>query len=317
LATEAWINARNGDGVVVARGGPARGYALFLQGGKPRFAIRSSNEVSTVGADQEVTGRWVHLAGVLTADKKLQLYVDGKLAATADGRELITGEPKQPLEIGMDDGGAVGDYPSPFGFRGLIDEVRVYYGTVSASDIEKHFSNPADASTQEATLVLHCSLDEGKATDASGNQNHGTVEGVVTAKGKFGDALKFTGVKRRRRPQLPHAVEYQWSHEIPLHVRAMVVAGKTLFIAGPPDVLDEEEAVKAYGTREIQAKLAQQVAALEGKQGALLWAVSAANGEKLAEYSLDALPVWDGMAAAGVRLYLSTRSGKVLCLLGR
>jgi len=33
----------------------------------------------------------------------------------------------------------------------------------------------------------------------------------------------------------------------------------------------------------------------------------------MAEYKLDSLPVWDGMAAANGRLYLATKSGKVLC----
>jgi outer membrane protein assembly factor BamB len=57
----------------------------------------------------------------------------------------------------------------------------------------------------------------------------------------------------------------------------------------------------------------QQEAALDGRDGALLWAVSAADGGKLAEYKLDAPPVFDGMAAAGGRLYLSTVDGHLQC----
>ena len=38
------------------------------------------------------------------------------------------------------------------------------------------------------------------------------------------------------------------------------------------------------------------------------------DGTRLAEHPLDAPPVWDGMAAASGRLYLSTADGKVLCL---
>lgn len=52
---------------------------------------------------------------------------------------------------------------------------------------------------------------------------------------------------------------------------------------------------------------------LESRQGAVLYAVSASDGEKLAEYKLDSLPVWDGMAAANGRLYLAMKDGKVLC----
>jgi len=48
-------------------------------------------------------------------------------------------------------------------------------------------------------------------------------------------------------------------------------------------------------------------------RGALLWAVSAVDGKRLAQLELDALPVWDGMAAAKGRLYLTTADGSVRC----
>ena len=96
----------------------------------------------------------------------------------------------------------------------------------------------------------------------------------------------------------------------------MVLADGTLFIAGPPDVVDEEYAFRRVGDPEMDARLAKQDAALRGEEGALLWAVSAADGHKLAELRLKALPAFDGMAAAGGRLYLVTTDGKVLCFQG-
>ncbi len=108
-------------------------------------------------------------------------------------------------------------------------------------------------------------------------------------------------------------IEHSWSQEIPLHVRAMVLADKTLFIAGPPDLIDEEAAFDRPADPGIRAKLPEQVAALEGRKGAILRAVTAADGRMLAELKLDAPPVWDGMAAARERLYLSATDGKVLC----
>ena len=97
----------------------------------------------------------------------------------------------------------------------------------------------------------------------------------------------------------------------------MVLAGGTLFVAGPPDVLDEEAAVKRRWDDDVQQQLAEQDAALEGRRGASLWSLSAADGKRLAELKLESMPVWDGMAAAGGRLYLSTADGKVLCLAKR
>ena len=60
-------------------------------------------------------------------------------------------------------------------------------------------------------------------------------------------------------------------------------------------------------------RIFEQDAALAGEQGALLWAVSAENGQKLAEYTLDSLPVFDSLIAAGGHLYMTTTDGEVLC----
>lgn len=67
----------------------------------------------------------------------------------------------------------------------------------------------------------------------------------------------------------------------------------------------------------IQQAFAGQIEAMAGGRGGMLWALSLSDGEKLAEYKLDAPPVFDGMIAAGKRLYVSDTSGRVLCLAGR
>jgi len=119
---------------------------------------------------------------------------------------------------------------------------------------------------------------------------------------------------RRRMVQHP---EYRWSRSVPMLVRAMVKAGDTLFIAGPPDVVDEEEAFRGVGDPELDKKLAAQDAAMLGAEGAVLWAVSAADGEKLAELRLESLPAFDGLIAARGRLYLVTTDGAVVCFAGK
>jgi len=123
------------------------------------------------------------------------------------------------------------------------------------------------------------------------------------------------------RQDLPETVQsalgYQWKMDKPdIQVRAMVLADKTLFIAGPPDIVDEEEAFFALSDAEVLAQLAEQNALLEGRDGARLWAVSAKDGKKLSEFRLDSLPVWDGMIASGGKLFLTTMNGEVACLSG-
>jgi outer membrane protein assembly factor BamB len=110
------------------------------------------------------------------------------------------------------------------------------------------------------------------------------------------------------------AVKFKWQvDKPPLQVRAMVLANKTLFIAGPPDIVDEEDAFFRLSDSAVLEKLAEQSALFEGKNGASMWAVSAKDGKRLAEYKLDSLPVWDGMVASGGKLYLSTMNGEVAC----
>ena len=117
------------------------------------------------------------------------------------------------------------------------------------------------------------------------------------------------------RPPLTRFV-CEWSKAAPAVVRAMVLAGSTLFVAGPPDVLDEEEGSRSLGEAVTQSRLAEQAAAMDGARGALLLAVSAADGRRLAAWRLAATPVFDGMATASGRLFISTTDGKVLCLAG-
>ncbi len=89
-----------------------------------------------------------------------------------------------------------------------------------------------------------------------------------------------------------------WSSDIPLTGKAIVLAGDVLFVAGTPVVFPEDDLARAY----------------EGRMGGILWAASASNGEKLAQYTLDAPPVWDSLAAANGMLFFSLADGRVVCM---
>lgn len=85
---------------------------------------------------------------------------------------------------------------------------------------------------------------------------------------------------------------------MPVRAYGVVLAGEKLFLAGPPDVMPEKDPHASF----------------DGRLGAKLWAVKAADGEKLAEHKLDTLPVFDGLIAAGGRLYMSATDGSARCL---
>lgn len=132
-------------------------------------------------------------------------------------------------------------------------------------------------------------------------------------------APKPTGKKARR--QSPRTrLARRWELPAPaVLANAMVLAGGNLFLAGPPDVADEEQTYGfVYGADdELHRQLRRQEQAWQGAQGALLWVVSAETGEKLSEMTLPAIPVWDGMIAAEGRLYAALKDGTILCLGGK
>jgi len=306
-SVEAWIKSDRPDGVVLARGGGIHGYALYLRGGVPHFAIRSTEKLTSVAGPVKVLGRWVHLAGVLTADKELQLYIDGQLAASAGTPQLITADPAVAMQIGADEGGA-GPCQAPCPFEGVIDEVRIYRRALSEEEIRGHAAATTAPATKEG-LVLAYPFDRPDAIDSSGQKNDGTVEGVQVVEGKIGRALRFNG-KGGAGGQ--YRVQLAWTQDVPLLVRAMVLSGERLVVAGPPKLIDEEQAFKHFDDPEVKKTLASQEAAWQGSQGGLLRIVSTVDGHTIAETRLDAPPVFDALAAAGKRLYLSTLDGKVL-----
>jgi len=111
------------------------------------------------------------------------------------------------------------------------------------------------------------------------------------------------------------AVNFRWSMDQPaLIARALTVAGDTLFIAGPPDLIDERQAFHCPDDPQVQAKLRRQAEALEGRAGGQLWVLAKADGKLASRYVLDTIPVFDGMAAAGGSLYMATVDGRVICL---
>ena len=119
---------------------------------------------------------------------------------------------------------------------------------------------------------------------------------------------------RRKKPFRP---VYDWTHVTPVLGRALAMAGDTLFVAGPPDVVDQEASLVGMTPEEAEPLLARQRDAYEGKAGGILLAVSTEDGSKQAAYALDTIPVFDGLAAADGRLLMTTVDGRVLAFAGK
>ena len=175
------------------------------------------------------------------------------------------------------------------------------------------FFTSAGVGARGTGAVLAFSFDDDKARDASGNNNDGVIDGAKAVKGRIGRALRFSGGGRHARE---FTVNHHWTKGLPIYVRAMALADGLLFVSGTPDTLDEEKTFHEINRPEAQERLTTYADAFAGKKGATLAVVSAANGETIAQYELDAPPVFDGLAAARGRLYMALTDGKVLCMSG-
>jgi outer membrane protein assembly factor BamB len=319
ITIAAWVKTSAKNGTVLVRGAQAIGFGLVIIDSKPRMLVRVGKKTHQAISAKPIGKNWTHIAGVLRKSGEVEVYIDGEMTGSAKGAKLLTGDPMITMKIGCDDTHQL--LPQRLaGFDGAIDEVMLFHRALSAGDI-KAAGGKLDAK-QLAGLVLHIDFEKGKARDKSAGRNNGQLDtkSGLTVKGPRGDAMVFkpgTGkrppAEKRRRRRSAGSVAFRWTKDCPIMVRAMTLADKTLFIAGPEDLLDEDAAFKAFPNPNAKKQIADQQAALAGKRGAILKAVDPETGDTLAEYKLTAPPVFDGMIAAGRKLYLVTTDGKLVC----
>ena len=145
---------------------------------------------------------------------------------------------------------------------------------------------------------------------------------------KVAQVKNFPGMKIDKSLGLPHGpratarkpYDCKWEDNTPrLLVRAMVSTKDCLFVAGPKDIMDEKDYVfrgAARGYEQHKRDLKSQSDIWKGKDGGMLHAVSKKDGTRIAEHRLDAIPVFDGMIAVEGKLFVSLRSGHLICLGG-
>ena len=142
-------------------------------------------------------------------------------------------------------------------------------------------------------------------------------------KGKHGTSFEFHGLGRFAlcgKGTPAKTGEMDWAVQVPsLRMKAMAMAGGTVFVAGRSDEI--AELGKYAKMRPIPRKALYDVAALSAGLGderryppdGRLMAFSAADGGKLGKVALPSPPVFDGLAAARGKLYVSCLDGKLRC----
>ncbi|MDR1268815.1 MAG: sulfatase-like hydrolase/transferase [Planctomycetaceae bacterium] len=124
-SAEAVIRTEQTDGVILAYGGSRHGYSLFLKSGKPNFAVRIDGKVFNVTVDNSVANKIsTALKGVITPEKKAELYVDNKKVASISLPDFIVENPAESLQVGTDLGGNVNGLALPV-FKGWIEHIEI------------------------------------------------------------------------------------------------------------------------------------------------------------------------------------------------
>jgi arylsulfatase A-like enzyme len=126
LIVSAEIEPATGEGVIVAQGGAAQGYSLYLKDGRLTFAVRVARQLSVVQSTTPLEKGRCRVEARLTEGGRIELAVNGKLVVQGKATGLIASQPARGLSVGRDDV-AVGDYAAPNAFSGKIENVQIRF----------------------------------------------------------------------------------------------------------------------------------------------------------------------------------------------
>jgi len=205
ITVEAWIKTSTAQAQIVGKAdwSADTGYFMYLDGSSHvRFNAKGGGVQGLAITPSTYTdGVWHHCAGTYIPGTSVNIYIDGVLK-----NSVTSGIPSSidtvdiPLLIGAN------DELNVF-FNGLIDDVRIYNYSRTASQVMEDYTAGASRlggqSVGEADPwggalpVAYWRMDENTgvlAQDASGNGNNGTLtNGPTWTQGKNGPCLKFDG----------------------------------------------------------------------------------------------------------------------------
>jgi len=114
-----------GEGVIVAQGGEADGYSLYIRNRRLHFTTRIRSRITTVTSTEKIQpGAAVILARFLKTGEITMTGAGTKASGKAAGPLAV--QPIDGLQVGRDTGGPVGTYQAPFTFTGEIITVDLH-----------------------------------------------------------------------------------------------------------------------------------------------------------------------------------------------
>ncbi len=125
LTIQCDVETKARDGVIVAHGGAAVGYTLYLKEGRVVFAVRQpAKEVVRITSPSAIGDKTL-IEARLSADGTMKLSLDGKEVATGKSDGPLKRQPAEAFCLGHDDGQPVDDYDGKKLFQGTIRNLKV------------------------------------------------------------------------------------------------------------------------------------------------------------------------------------------------
>ena len=124
LAISATVS-KIGNGVIIAQGGPVVGYSVYIKDNHLHFTTRNDRMPTTIVDENPLPEAPIEIRATLDKMGTMMLMVNGKMVATGQADGALASMPGDGLQVGRDKGGAVGDYRSPFAFKGAIEKAKV------------------------------------------------------------------------------------------------------------------------------------------------------------------------------------------------
>ena len=118
------VEPQPADIVIVAHGGSAMGYTLYLKDHRAVFAVRHRQQVTRITSAELPTGRLTFQAQ-LTPEAKLALTVNGKSADPVKAPGLLAGQPVEDFNVGFDAKMTVDDYDGAKVMQGSIHKLSI------------------------------------------------------------------------------------------------------------------------------------------------------------------------------------------------
>lgn len=189
---EFWINSTDDAAYILNKGAIASSnggnwVGLEYKNGALRFAVDddvTKSEVQWAEGSTIFDGNWHHV--VLARDvvaKTLFMYVDGELKNSADDKTGAINSDGQTLVIGNV------NYDFNNFFTGMLDELTIYRGVMSASKVKEHYE------TSGADYVAYFPMDD--ISETTPNMSYGEATAVngqpISVNGVKGGAISFDG----------------------------------------------------------------------------------------------------------------------------